>query len=311
MRDFLRGGGAGVLLVVLAGLALAEPPAKPEEHTNTLGMKLVRIAAGEFLMGSPDAEAERSEAEKLHRVRITRPYWLGKHEVTRGQFRKFVEATQYKTTLEQEAKPGFGFDAATKSIEILPKFNWRETGYELNDEHPVFNVSWNDANAFCDWLSRIEKKKYRLPTEAEWEYACRAGTTTPFFTGESEASLRPAANMADAAFLSKYTSATWSGDWNDGFAFTAPVGSYASNPWGLHDMAGNVWEWCADYYAAELPTKPALAIDPAGPQQGEKHMVRGGAFTNRGKYLRSADRDCDRPKYRYNFTGLRVVCEIE
>jgi formylglycine-generating enzyme required for sulfatase activity len=276
---------------------------------NSIGMSLVRIAAGEFVMGSPESEEGHSEVEPQHRVRITRPFYLGKYEVTIGQFRKFVEATGYVTTLERTKKEGFGFDPQVPGIEIQTGFTWKHNGFGETDDHPVVNVDWDDASAFCKWLSKAEDGMYRLPTEAEWEYACRAGTTTRYSTGEEEETLKSAANLADASFLAKYPAATWSVEWNDGHPFTAPVGSFAANRWGLHDMHGNVWEWCQDWYAADY-YRNSPVDDPQGPKTGEIHVLRGGAFTNRLRFVRSADRDAKRPGYRYNFTGFRVVKEI-
>lgn len=297
--------GLACLWHALASSTLVAAEPRPIVE-NSLGMKLVRIEPGEFLMGSPTAEEGRSDDEPQHRVRITRPFYLGQCEVTVGQFRRFVAATGYLTTLERERRPGFGFIASQGIIEATRDFTWRKTGWDQTDEHPVVNVSWDDATAFCRWLSAQEKREYRLPTEAEWEFACRAGTTTRYFTGEAEDSLEPAANMADASFLAKYADATWSGTWNDGYPFTAPIGRFRPNGWGLHDMAGNVWEWCADWYGKDYYSASPLD-DPAGPPTGELHVLRGGAFTNRLKYVRSADRDSIRPKYRYNFTGFRVA----
>lgn len=287
---------------------------KPVVLHNSLGMSLVRIPAGEFLMGTPppQSEAEKedyNEVERQHRVRITRDFYIGKHEVTRRAFAKFVAATGYKTTLERNGGNGFGYDAAARSIEILPRFNWREVGYPINDDHPVFNIDWDDATAFCKWLSEKEGHTYRLPTEAEWEYVCRAGSKTTYSTGDDEDSLKGFANLSDASFLAKYPAATWSVDWNDGHAFSAPVGSFRPNAFGVCDMHGNVWEWCQDWYAADY-YEHSPVDDPPGPATGTIHVLRGGAFTNRFRFLRSADRDATRPKYRRNFTGFRVVREI-
>jgi formylglycine-generating enzyme len=296
----------GLILLIWSSLTLAdESKAAPEIVKNSLGMKLAKIPAGEFLMGSPETEEGHTAVEPQHRVRITRPFYLGQHEVTVGQYRKFVEATGYKTALERDGTPGFGFDADLGAIEILPRFNWRNTGFGT-DEHPVVNLNWDDAMAFCKWLSEKEKETCRLPTEAEWEYACRAGTKTRYFTGEAEESLQGYANVSDAAFLAKYADATWSLEWNDGHAFTAPVGSLKPNAWGIYDMHGNAWEWCADWYADDY-YKDSPVDDPSGPKTGEVHIVRGGAFTNRLRFVRSADRNAKKPGYRYNFTGFRVV----
>jgi len=298
-----------LLLCTIVTSGVAEEPARPKVATNSLGMKLVKIPAGEFTMGAPAGEEGRSEVETQRQVQITKPYYLGQHEVTVGQFRKFVTETGYRTTLERDAKPGFGFEPSLDAIEILPKFNWKNTGFGT-DEHPVVNLSWEDCVAFCKWLSEKEKQTYTLPTEAQWEYACRAGTKTRYSTGDTEESLKGYANISDAAFLSKYKNATWSIEWSDGHPFSAPVGSLKPNPWGLHDMHGNAWEWCSDWYSPDY-YKESPAADPTGPKTGEKHIVRGGAFTNRNRYIRSADRDAERPGYRYNFTGFRVVRVME
>jgi sulfatase modifying factor 1 len=297
---------------IFAAKLNADPPATLH---NSLGMSLVRIPAGEFLMGTPppqtDAQKEDyNEAERQHTVRITRDFYIGKHEVTRGAFAKFVDTTGYKTTLERTGGTGFGYDPASKSIEILPRFNWREVGYPTRDDQPVFNIDWDDATAFCKWLTQKEGHTHRLPTEAEWEYVCRGGTKTQYSTGDDEDSLKGFANLSDASFIAKYPAATWSVAWNDGHAFAAPVGSFRPNAFGVYDMHGNVWEWCQDWYAADY-FEHSPTDDPPGPATGTIHVLRGGAFTNRFRFLRSADRDATRPKYRQNFTGFRVVREME
>ena len=147
-------------------------------------------------------------------------------------------------------------------IAVKSEYTWRKPGFEQGDDHPVVCVSWNDAQAFCKWLERQGKKIYRLPTEAEWKYACRAGTTTRFSCGEKDESLKEFANLADEALLTKMdkkigpfnaapkgnTSGGIAG-WNDGYPFTSPVGKFKPNPWGTYDMHGNVWHWCADFSA--------------------------------------------------------------
>ncbi len=207
--------------------------------TNSLGMKFAPIKAGEFLMGSPDTDRDAFDDEKpQHRVRITRPFYLGVYEVTRGQFRRFVDDSGYQTEAEKDGKGGWGWNEDAKKFEQNPRYTWREAGFEQTDLHPVVNVSWNDAVAFAEWLSRKEGKTYRLPTEAEWEYACRAGTTTRYFCGDDAEALAEVGNVADATAREKYP------DWKstiavrDGFVYTAPVGRYRPNAWGLHDMHG-------------------------------------------------------------------------
>ena len=122
---------------------------------------------------------------------------------------------------------------------------WRNSGFEQTDGHPVVNVSWNDAQAFCDWLSRKESKKYCLPTEAQWEYACRGRTQTRFYFGDDEEDLAKYGNVADASARKKFPDWSWTIKADDGYVFTAPVGHYQPNGFGLYDMHGNVWQWCA------------------------------------------------------------------
>jgi formylglycine-generating enzyme required for sulfatase activity len=215
--------------------------------SKATGMKFVRIRPGKFLMGSPKDEKDRSDDEEQHEVEITRPFALGVYAVTRGQFRKFVEDDSYRTEAEKDGKGGYGWDADKNEWKQDPKYTWRNPGFEQTDEHPVVEVSWNDAKAFCAWLGRKDGRTYRLPTEAEWEYACRARTTTRFHFGDDEEDLARFANLADAS-LRRATKKGWGIKADDGYAFTAPVGRFKANPWGLYDMHGNVWQWCEDYY---------------------------------------------------------------
>jgi formylglycine-generating enzyme required for sulfatase activity len=192
-------------VVVLALLVWAQDntPSKVPV-ANSLGMKLVLIPAGKFMMGSPESEKDRRPNEEQHEVEIKQPFFLGIHEVRVRDFRAFVEDAGYQTEAEKAHS----------------KNSWQKPAIAQTEDHPVVLVSWNDAQAFCAWLTKKEGKKYRLPTEAEWEYACRAGTKTPYYTGEDEAGLREAAN------LRYYT--------------TTPVGQFKANAFGLFDMHGNV-----------------------------------------------------------------------
>ncbi len=189
-------------------------------------------------------------------------------EVTRGHFRRFVEETGYRTELERSGEGGLGWNEEKKSVEVDSKYTWRNLGFEQTDEHPVGLMSWNDAMAFCEWLSKKEGKKYRLPTEAEWEYACRAGTPTRFFSGDDPESLAMVANVADGiarAESANHPKASTIAK-RDGFAFTAPVGQFTPNTFGLYDMHGNVNEWCQDMYDAEYYSRSPRE-DPPGPSQ--------------------------------------------
>ena len=186
-------------------------------------MKLVLIPSGECLIGSPESEQDANLNETpWHRVLISKPFYLGAHEVTVGQFRRFVNATGYKTDAEAGGVNANGFTSET-GFSTDQQYNWRNPGFAQTDDHPVVNVTWDDAVAFCRWLSDKEGKRYRLPTEAEWEYACRAGTTTRFPNGDQEDRLREIANIADASLherLSKSSNPSESSlptvSWSDG-----------------------------------------------------------------------------------------------
>ncbi|MGA2257246.1 MAG: formylglycine-generating enzyme family protein, partial [Thermoguttaceae bacterium] len=259
-------------------------------------LKLVLIPAGEFLMGSGEsAEATAAFFNKTygadflaarvfedehpqHHVRITRPFYLGIYHVTRGQFRRFVADTAYKTDAEKGEKPGaWGWNPDKKEFVFSEKYSWRNSGFEQTDEHPVVNVSWTDADAFCKWLSRKEARTYRLPTEAEWEYACRAGTTTRYYNGDDPEMLAKVGNVADAAANARFPDWKYTVKASDGYAFTSPVGSFKPNAFGLYDMHGNAWQWCADWYGggyyAGSPTD-----DPPGPTTGSGRVPRGGGW---------------------------------
>ena len=212
-------------------------------------MKLKLIQPGTFTMGSPrDEEGRNADEGPQHEVEITRAFYMGVYPVTKGQFAAFVQDDGYQTDAEKDGKGGSGLNLATAGFEQKPEYTWRHPGFRQGDDHPVVDVSWNDATAFCAWLSKKEGKTYELPTEAEWEYACRAGTKTRFWCGDTDASLKGNANIADASLREKCPGVNWAVAWNDGYAFTSPVGSFKANPWGLYDMRGNVWQWCADGY---------------------------------------------------------------
>jgi formylglycine-generating enzyme required for sulfatase activity/tRNA A-37 threonylcarbamoyl transferase component Bud32 len=284
-------------------------PSLPGEITDSIGMKLVLIPAGKFLMGSSEDESGHKDDEApRHEVILSKPIYLGRYEVTCGQFRRFVEETGHRTDAERDRKGAWGFDEKKRQFEgPSRKYTWKHSGFTKSDEHPVVNVSWNDAVAFCEWLSKKEGKKYELPTEAEWEYACRAGTTTPFYSGDDPESLAEVGNVADAT-AKKIFPGTAGIAAKDGYAFTAPVGQFRPNRWGLCDMHGNAWEWCADWYDAYASgTTP----DPRGPEQGEKRVLRGGSWSNPAANCRSANRSKSAPDLRHPTIGFRVVLRPE
>ena len=228
-----------------------------------------------------------------HRVRITEPFRLSRHEVTRGQFRQFVEKTGYKTEAESSGKGGRRMVDGEWSLD--PRFVWNtDPGFEQTDDHPVVNVSWNDVIAFCQWLSDKEGAEYALPTEAQWEYACRGGTTTFWHCGDSDTALQEHA---------------WFGAYAGGK--THPVAQLKPNAWGLYDMYGNVAEWCNDPYAADYYHR-SPSRNPRGPAGGKWAVIRGGAWDSRPDRCRSAWRAGEDPRFHdicfsRDTTGFRCV----
>ncbi len=277
------------------------PPKKADDGlvTNTLAMTLKLIPAGEFLMGSDASDPDANDFEKVngkkHPVRISKPFYLGTTEVTVGQFRKFVEATGYKTDAEKNGG-GYGWNAAKGEFEQDPKYTWRSPGFPQTDDHPVVLVSWNDAVALCDWLSQEEGKTYRLPTEAEWEYAYRSGRTTRYSSGDDPESLATVAHFGGGTAKEKYP-------------YTAPVGRFQPNAFGLYDMHGNVWEWCADWYDSDYYAK-SPPLNPLNSSPDSYRVFRGGSWYNAAEYCRAAYRDGRTPTGTGRHPGLAAGSEV-
>jgi formylglycine-generating enzyme required for sulfatase activity/serine/threonine protein kinase len=297
-----------------AAVPIPGPPFGPEFVTTQVGqIKLKRIPAGTFLMGSPEGQGA-SEEHPQHEVRITRPFYLGVTEVTRGRFRLFVEKEGYRTEAEKDGKGGQGWNEAKRKFEQNPRYAWQSPGFEQTDEHPVVNVSWNDAQAFLAWLSRKEGETYRLPTEAEWEYACRAGTTTRYFCGDDPEGLAAVGNIADGTARAKYSNWIPAIAARDGYVYTAPVGRFQANAFGLYDMHGNVSEWCWDWFDLDYYKRSPID-DPRGPEQAARPMypgvgsrvIRGGSWSYIERDERSAARHTFIPELRTTYLGFRVA----
>ena len=305
------------------------PDAAPDTNllTNSLGMQLTKIPAGRFQMGNhetddvlrrdfaqyhPERISDLSDERPIHEVEITRAFLLGAHAVTRGQFRAFVEASGYRVEPERDGTGAWGYNPDITYFEGRdPKYSWKEPGFEQADDHPVVNVTWGDAVAFCQWLGAREGRTYRLPTEAQWEYACRAGTTTRFHSGDDVESLVTVANLYDRVTVEVFPEwKKYSISGSDGYAFTAPVGSFQPNGFGLYDMHGNVWEWCADWYDeffyAKSPPADPVCDDP----DSETKVRRGGSWHSWPFYMRSSYRNFNTPETRYVLVGFRVACDL-
>jgi formylglycine-generating enzyme len=261
----------------------------PPELTLDLGkgatMKLVLIRAGKFLMGSPDQEDGHLNVESPQReVTLAMPFHLGECEVTRGQFAAFVTASAYKTEAE---KDGWAFAWDGSKWGKVNGASWRKPGFDQTDDHPVVQVSYSDAVAFCGWMGKMCGLAIRLPTEAEWEYACRAGSKTRFSFGDS------------AADLGGYA---WH-EANSG-SKTHPVGTKKPNAFGLYDMHGNVWEWCSNWYGSYAN---AVNEGPTAPAPGALRVLRGGSWFNGPLFCRSAYRYALAPGSRLLNGGFRVA----
>jgi formylglycine-generating enzyme required for sulfatase activity len=275
--------------------------------------RMVEISGGTFTMGSPQTERERKKLEGPRENVSVESFAIGETEVTRAQYAEFVRETQ------RPDPPGcftFGFISFGDSV-LDTNASWRKLPFEQTDDHPVVCVSWNDAREYAAWLSRKTGHKYRLPSEAEWEYAARAGTTTIFFWGTDENQACDYSNGGDSSLLRAspkmadvVTQSLREGDagarllkCNDGSAYTAPVRRYQPNAFGLYDMTGNVWEWVEDCWFESLPSNS----QPQTKASCDAHRARGGCWNDFPEELRSARRTRVQPNERANYLGFRVA----
>jgi sulfatase modifying factor 1 len=268
------------------------------EITNSIGMKLRLIPAGSFMMGAVPGDSEADDDEKpRHSVEISKPFYIGVYEVTQAEWEAVMGKTQRDLVGDY---PLFGD----------------------GPRYPVYYVTWNETQEFCRKLSEKEGVTYRLPTEAEWEYAARGGVEGKIYVwGDEKTPLVNGvkhANVADEsvkgskvyeALETDYDKYGYFAGYNDGYAETSPVGSYTPNGFGLYDMAGNVWEWCADWYGdGYYGGSPAK--DPAGPSSGEDRVLRGGCWVFPWG-LRSSFRGFGTPDVRDLSFGFRLVRDVE
>ncbi len=288
-----------------------------ESFTNALGMKMIRIPSGAFVMGSSEsdiawammtlAQGQPLSLENeypFHKVRISRPFYMSSTEVTVGQFQKFVDETGYVTDAE-DAGGGQVFNTRDGQFEAKPGSTWKNPGWKISPDQPVTMVSYNDAQAFAEWLTAKEKLPYKLPTEAQWEYAARGGIPMAQFPWGDDLQDGRRANFAD-----RNTDFEWrDNNADDGYKYVAPVGSYEPNGYGLYDMAGNVLEWVRDYYGEDY-YRYSPEVDPAGPGHGENRVTKGGEWTFGPVNLRCAFRGWSRPDLAFYNTGFRLIVEI-
>lgn len=309
MKNWTKWHVLAIVIAFAAGCETQPLSQKAVDLGEGVKLELVPIPAGSFAMGD---DKGLDDEWPVHEVTITKPFYLGKYEVTVEQFRRFVEATGYVTDAEKGTgfQGAFGWDREAMEFAMNAEYSWRSPGFSQSDTDPVVNVSWNDAMAFCEWLSRKEGRTYRLPTEAEWEYACRAGTTTRYSHGDDPEGVAKIGNVADAEFESQFPELEAVIQAGDGHAYTSPVGSYLPNAFGLHDMHGNVWEWCADWYDPKYYTW-SPSIDPEGPATGEERVYRGGGWFNCTRGCSSAGRSASQPENRNLTLGFRICMAAE
>lgn len=296
--------------------AFAEWTGLPLEWTSRDGIKFILIPPGTFLMGSSEDEPGHNSGgydETRHQVTLTKLFYLSKHETTVGQFRQFVKATNYKTDVEKTG----GGNAHDEKAEWKhrPGTHWQKPGYagpfELKDEQPVVHVSHTDSKEFCQWLQKGVIGKgiaFDLPTEAQWEWACRAGSGDRYWWGPDEDASGKVINAGDRAL--KRVHPGWPRAimaMDDGYAFVAPVGSYKANGFGLHDMLGNVWEFCSTRYG--LYPKEAVT-DPKDGDPKRGFAVRGGGWSNFATDVRCASRNADPPHFGHSNLGFRVAIQF-
>lgn len=341
--------------IVWSGSSLThgnEPEPKPNRQAEVSEIAFVRIEAGEyrrgfdrddqgehrFNMAHPFSNKQEFRFEHpAHRVAISNAFEISTTEVTVAQFRSFVEATGYKTEAERNRGALGCFPDEKDYVDRFHKsadVTWKSPGFEQTDQHPVVAISWNDAQAFCRWLSDRDGVRYRLPTEAEWEYACRAGESTWYCWGEDPDEAYVHANVADGALeaaqpdTTRYQRAVrLTANEGDEVVFTAPIASYKPNAWGLHDMHGNVWEWCEDRWSADLYERyfdgvprqerdQVLVTDPVVTEATDQHkygdwrVIRGGGWTCAPAAVRSSIRTFAEASDATVYTGFRIVREV-
>ncbi|MFP4354947.1 MAG: formylglycine-generating enzyme family protein [Phycisphaerae bacterium] len=293
--------GALLVTLTLSALACGEPEASVQTHGQLRSDEMVYIAPATFLMGtSSDYEGDHDPDEQpLRKVTLTRGYWLGKYPVTNAQYARFLEAVKQAGSDKAWAHP-----KQQAGKDHTPEF-WNDKRYNQPDQ-PVVGVDWYDAWAYANWAGG------RLPTEAEWEYACRGQDGKLYHWGDGWPPSKAVGNFADETFIEQNPAEPYGIDgYRDGYAWTNPVGALsAARTWcGAMDMTGNVWEWCNDNYA---PGSELKTVDPTGPESAEGKVVKGGSF--RGEYaedFRCAFRDNYRPDVRQDDFGFRVAVSAE
>lgn len=255
-------------------------------------IELVLVRKGTFQQGSPANEPKRGEDETQREVTLSRDFYIGKFPITCAQFDAFVQEAHYRTEAETGPSGGFGWDGV--ALMQAKRFNWRTPGFDQSDDQPVTTVTYADALAFCDWLSRKCGLPFTIPTEAQWEYACRAGTSTAWHNGSDDS------RASDIAWFKPNAQNT-----------THAVSSRKPNAWGIY-ISGNVFEWCRDWYAA-YPKGPVTDPEQTNMNLSDKprRILRGGSWLREASHTRSAARYRNDPHSRNADNGYRVMTWAE
>jgi len=283
------------------------------EIVNGLGMHFVSIQPGSFMMGSPEDEPARYDDEMLHEVTLSHGFEMQTTPVTVGQWRMFVEATGFETQAElEDGARGLlvgGRGDQEEEWEIDPAFSWKSPGFEQTDGHPITCLTLQDTESFIDWLNQQDSQGYRLPTEAEWEYVCRAGSNSIFTHGNCLSA--DDANFNDA--IHPLPGCSNSGTYRKA---TVPVTRFRPNRWGLYDMHGNVMERCLDRVDFDEQTEQLICdtyvdgiVNPLN-REGSLNIARGGCWSADAKHSRAACRIKYAPDERWTFLGFRLVRSV-
>ncbi|MDB6137541.1 MAG: hypothetical protein JWO94_613 [Verrucomicrobiaceae bacterium] len=279
-------GALGLLLFCTS--AAAQSPTLSLDLGEGVKMDFVLVQAGHFTQGSPAGEVGRQEDEAQREVTLSHDFYMAKTPVTRGQFARFAAITKFRS--EAEKGPSGGFGVVDGKLEQRAGFSWRQPGFAQTDDHPVVMLTYNEAQSFARWLTARAHRQASLPTEAQWEYAVRAGSTGP----------RYAEPVTSVALYRGNAGGT-----------TRPVGQSTANAWGISDAYGPVWQWCSDWYA---PYAPGRATDPEqtapGTQDKPRRVLRGGSLLSDVSHARSAARYRNDPLSRNADNGFRLVCAV-
>jgi formylglycine-generating enzyme required for sulfatase activity len=288
-------------VVLTAQSSAVSVPVKPQRQSGNQPA-MANIAAGCFQMGSPSWENDRDDDERQHRVCVD-TFRMGLKEVTKAEFRQFVRATGYRTEAEKniQKKGCYAYSSSANKWDWRAGKYWDNVGFNQNEQHPVVCVSWNDIQHYISWLNSQSTGGYRLPTEAEWEYAARGGTQTPYFWGSAvDAKACKYGNVDDKNWSNKFPC-------NDGYKYTTPVGRYRANNFGLYDISGNVWEWTCSEYDKNYKGGEKQCLGKNNASNGDLLVARGGSFNDTPRRLRMDNRYGYWPWERLDHWGFRLA----